>query len=164
MIGNLRFRSILTVSKFLLLVSNSNQAPRPGISLAAKSLRPVVASSSAVKYTPGERTSWLTTTRSAPLIMKVPSLVIRGKSPIKMSFSIISPVSLLMRRALTLSGAEYVASRSRHSSSLYLGLPNGSGGTINSRLRFLPVKSSIGEISSKSSRRPSFLNHSKESS
>src|SRR5207253_9250127 len=61
-------------------------------------------------------------------------------------------------------GAEYVASRSRHSSSLYFGLPNGSGGTINSRLNFLPVNSSIGEISSKSSRKPSFLNHSKESS
>ena len=65
----------------------------------------VVASSSAVKYTPGERTNWLTTTRSAPLIMNVPSLVMSGKSPMKISFSTISPVSLLVRRALTVSGA-----------------------------------------------------------
>src|SRR5579871_868054 len=97
-------------------------------------------------------------------MMKVPCRVMRGKSPMKMSFSMISPVSLLVRRALTVKGAAKVASRSRHSSSEYLGVPKGSDGTINSSFRFFPVKSSMGEISSKSSRNPSFLNHSKESS
>ncbi|COW37879.1 Uncharacterised protein [Mycobacterium tuberculosis] len=33
------------------------------------------------KYTPGDRTSWLTTTRSVPLMMNVPFSVIIGKSP-----------------------------------------------------------------------------------
>ena len=33
------------------------------------------------KMTPGERWIWLTTTRSAPLMMKVPRGVIRGMSP-----------------------------------------------------------------------------------
>src|SRR5256885_292319 len=40
--GNLRLRSILTVRRFLLLVSNSSYAPRPGISLAANNFRPGV--------------------------------------------------------------------------------------------------------------------------
>ena len=35
----------------------------------------------ASKYTPGERTSWLTTTRSVPLMMKVPFSVIIGSHP-----------------------------------------------------------------------------------
>ncbi len=56
------------------------------------------------KYTPGERTSWLTTTRSVPLMMKVPLGVIIGKSPRKTRCSLISPVSLLMNRAVTKSG------------------------------------------------------------
>ena len=48
------------------------------------------------KYTPGERTSWDTTTRSVPLMMKVPRLVMSGKSPMNTSCSLISPVSRLM--------------------------------------------------------------------
>lgn len=44
---------------------------------------------------PGERTSWLTITRSAPLITKVPVAVISGRSPMKISCSLISSVSLL---------------------------------------------------------------------
>ena len=36
-------------------VSNSSQAPRFGINFAAKRRRPVLGSSGAVKYTPGER-------------------------------------------------------------------------------------------------------------
>ena len=70
---------------------------------------------------PGERTIWLTTTRSAPLMTKVPPWVIRGKSPMKISCSLISPVSLLCRRTLTFMGAAYVASRALHSSTSYLG-------------------------------------------
>ena len=56
------------------------------------------------KYTPGERTSWLTTTRSAPLMMKVPFSVMRGKSPMKTSCSLTSPVSLLISRTFTRRG------------------------------------------------------------
>ena len=55
--GILRLRSTFTVSRSRLLVSNSSQAPRLGISLAAQSTRPVVWSWSVPKYTPGERTS-----------------------------------------------------------------------------------------------------------
>src|SRR5439155_823823 len=62
-------------------VSISSHAPRLGMSLAPNSLRPVFGSSAAVKYTPGERTSCDTTTRSVPLTMKVPSSVIMAKSP-----------------------------------------------------------------------------------
>ena len=68
------------------------------------------------KYTPGERTSWLTTTRSVPLMMKVPFSVIIGKSPMKTVWLLISPVLLLMNSAVTNSGAAYVMSLSLHSS------------------------------------------------
>ena len=44
-------------------------------------------------------------TRSAPLITKVPLSVIRGKSPMNTSVSLISPVSLFFRRTNTFSGA-----------------------------------------------------------
>ena len=57
------------------------------------------------KYAPGERTSWETMTRSAPFMTKVPEGVMRGKSPIKTSLSLISPVSLLSRRVVTRRGA-----------------------------------------------------------
>ena len=57
------------------------------------------------KYTPGERTIWETMTRSAPLMTKVPASVMMGKSPMKISCSLISPVSLLRRRTCTLMGA-----------------------------------------------------------
>ncbi len=56
------------------------------------------------KYTPGERTSWDTTTRSVPLMMKVPFSVIIGKSPMKTVWLLISPVLLLMNSAVTNSG------------------------------------------------------------
>ena len=58
------------------------------------------------KITPGERTSWLTTTRSVPLMTKVPFVVILGKSPMKTVCSLISPVLALMNRARTKIGAE----------------------------------------------------------
>ena len=53
------------------------------------------------KSTPGERTSWETTTRSVPLMMKVPCSVMMGKSPMKTVCSLISPVSELRKRART---------------------------------------------------------------
>ena len=59
----------------------------------------------ASKYTPGERTIWETMTRSAPLMMNVPLSVIRGKSPMNISCSLISSVSLLRRRTETFKGA-----------------------------------------------------------
>ena len=46
-----------------------------------------------------------TMTRSAPLMMNVPCGVISGKSPIKTSCSLTSPVSLLIRRTVTRRGA-----------------------------------------------------------
>ena len=69
---------------------------------------------------PGERTSWETITRSAPLITNVPVSVIKGISPIKISRSTISPVSLLFSLTTTFKGAAYVASLSLHSSMVYL--------------------------------------------
>ena len=65
----------------------------------------VLASRPGWKMTPGERTSWLTTTRSVPLMMKVPLSVIIGKSPMKTVCSLISPVSAFMNRARTKTGA-----------------------------------------------------------
>ena len=70
---------------------------------------------------PGERTIWETMTRSAPLMINVPLAVMSGKSPMKISCSLISSVSRLRRRTLTFSGAAYVASRALHSSSVYFG-------------------------------------------
>ena len=61
--------------------------------------------------TPGERTSWLTTTRSVPLMMKVPCSVMIGKSPMKTVCSLISPVSEFKKRARTKMGWEYVVAR-----------------------------------------------------
>lgn len=73
------------------------------------------------KYTPGDRTSWDTTTRSVPLMTKVPRSVISGKSPMNTVWLLISPVVVFMNSAVTKSGAEYVMSRSLHSSIEYLG-------------------------------------------
>ena len=58
------------------------------------------------KITPGERTNCETTTRSVPLITKVPFSVIMGKSPMKTTCSLISPVFLLLKLARTKMGAE----------------------------------------------------------
>ena len=82
--------------------------------------------------TPGERCSWLTTTRSAPLMMNVPSSVSRGRSPRYTSFSMISPARLsppasfsqTIKRSFALRGAAYVMSRSMHSSTEYFGSPS----------------------------------------
>ena len=59
---------------------NSTHEPRNGMMRAEMRRWPfgwVVSS----KTTPGERCSWLTMTRSAPLMMKVPSSVSSGSSP-----------------------------------------------------------------------------------
>ena len=69
--------------------------------LVEQTPRPVDGSTSTVKYAPGDRTSWLTTTRSAPLMMKVPWGVMMGMSPKKISCSLISPVSLTVSCAVT---------------------------------------------------------------
>ena len=58
------------------------------------------------KYTPGERTSCETTTRSVPLMMNVPLSVMSGKSPMKTVWLLISPVVLFMNSAVTNRGAE----------------------------------------------------------
>ena len=98
-----------SVSSFFvpLSVSNSIQAPRLGM-IVALNVGRLLVSASCKKYTPGERTSWLTITRSAPLIMNVPLSVMSGKSPMKISWSgipLISPDSAVIRRTRTRSGA-----------------------------------------------------------
>src|SRR6201992_1475163 len=103
------------------------------------------------KYTPGDRTSWETTTRSVPLMMNVPLADIRGKSPMKTVWDLISPVVLLMNSAVTNMGAEYVMSLSLHSSSEYFG---GSNRWSRNDRDIVPEKASIGLISSKISSRP----------
>ncbi len=66
--------------------------------------RPVVLSIDLSKYTPGDRTSCDTTTRSVPLMMNVPLDVITGKSPMKTVCALIVPSSLLRNSAVTNSG------------------------------------------------------------
>ncbi len=63
--------------------SNSTHDPRYGMTRAEKSGLPEasVLPLSSSKNTPAERCSWLTTTRSVPLMMNVPLSVIRGSSP-----------------------------------------------------------------------------------
>src|ERR671930_1978159 len=103
------------------------------------------------KYTPGDRTSWLTTTRSVPLMMKVPFLVIIGKSPMNTVCDLISPVELLVNSAVTNSGAAYVMSLSLHSS--IEALTSSKRGLEKDRL-IEPEKSSIGESSVRISSSP----------
>src|SRR5450755_1001689 len=103
------------------------------------------------KYTPGDRTSWRTTTRSVPLMMNVPLRDMSGKSPMNTVWLLISPVVLLMNSAVTNIGAENVMSLSLHSSAEYLG---GSNRWSRNDRDMVPEKSSIGLISSKISSRP----------
>ena len=69
-------------------------------------MRSEVLSRAESKYTPGERTSWETITRSVPLMMNTPFSVIIGKSPRNTCCSLISPVERFMNRAVTNSGRE----------------------------------------------------------
>ncbi|CAB4651996.1 unannotated protein [freshwater metagenome] len=113
--------------------------------------------------TPGERTSCDTTTRSVPLITKVPFSVIFGKSPMNTVCSLISPVGLLRNRARTNTGDAYVMSRSRHSATVNFGFgqrssSSGSNSSSSCRSSENPL---IGEMSSNASFNPSLRNHSK---
>ena len=134
-----------------LSISNSSHAPREGMIFAEKTSLSEVLSAVRSKYTPGERTSCDTTTRSVPLMTNVPRSVMSGKSPMKTVWLLISPVVVFMNSAVTKSGAEYVMSRSLHSSIEYLG---GSKRWSRNDSDMEPEKSSIGEISSKISSRP----------
>ncbi len=87
----------------LASMSTSSHSPRYGWMVPVKM---VLASLPGWKITPGERTSWETTTRSVPLMMKVPRSVIIGKSPMKTVCSLISPVFALRNCARTKIGAE----------------------------------------------------------
>src|ERR1022692_3587355 len=100
---------------------------------------------------PGERTSCETTTRSVPLMTKVPFGDMSGKSPMNTVWLLISPVLLLMNSAVTNIGAEKVMSLSLHSSTEYWG---GSSRWSRNESDMVPVKSSIGLISSKISSGP----------
>ena len=111
--GSLRLRSMRTLTMPRLSISNSSHDPRAGIRLAMMTC--LVASLAAMTYAPGDRTSWVTMTRSVPLMMKVPCFVIMGKSPMKTFCSRISPVTRLTNRTVMKSGAAYVMSLSRHS-------------------------------------------------
>src|SRR6266571_8064871 len=146
-----RLRSMRTPTVSRLSISNSSQAPRDGITLQENRSLSDVLSSVFSKYTPGERTSWLTTTRSVPLMTKVPFGVMSGKSPMNTVWLLISPVLLLMNSAVTNIGAEYVMSLSLHSSTEYFG---GSNRWSRNERDMVPEKSSMGLISSKISSRP----------
>src|SRR5919108_6020132 len=100
---------------------------------------------------PGDRTSCDTTTRSVPLMMNVPFSVIIGKSPMKTVWLLISPVLLLMNSAVTNNGAAYVMSLSLHSSTVAL-TSSKRGSEKDSDID--PEKSSIGEISLRTSSNP----------
>ncbi len=65
-----------TYSRFLVSYSNSTHDPRYGMICAMKRVL-----SSEWKNAPGDRCSWLTMTRSVPLMMNVPCSVISGMSP-----------------------------------------------------------------------------------
>src|SRR6185312_14836619 len=110
---NFRLRSMRTYSVFFWSYSNSTHDPRYGMILPRKYVRLFAVS----KKTPGERCNWLTITRSVPFTMNVPFWVMSGMSPKKTSCSLMSrilfaPVSAslskMVRRMVTLSGAEYV--------------------------------------------------------
>src|ERR1700751_1994133 len=84
-------------------------------------------------------------------MMNVPLGVISGKSPMNTVWLLMSPVEFLMNSAVTNIGAEYVMSLSLHSSTEYLG---GSKRWSRNDSDMVPVKSSIGLISSKISSSP----------
>ena len=91
-------------------------------------------------------------------MMNVPCSVISGRSPRKSSCSLTSPLTFTVSSARTRSGAPYVVSRWRHSRSEYLG--SSSRYSVRASDIREPVKSSIGEISSNSSRNPSRMKRS----
>src|SRR5215218_4531344 len=82
---------------------------------------------------------------------KVPLFVMIGKSPMNTVWLLISPVVLFMNSAVTNSGAAYVMSLSLHSSRDAL---TSSKRGLEKDSDIEPLKSSIGEISSRISARP----------
>ena len=77
---NLPDWSIRTPRVSFLVTCSSIQLPRSGMTRQACSfLSPD--STSTTKSTPGDRWSWLTTTRSAPLMMNSPPPIMIGMSP-----------------------------------------------------------------------------------
>ena len=81
MTGSLRLRSIRTLTMSLASNSKSSQLPRYGITRAAKRYLPDawVLPRSWSKRTPGDRCIWETMTRSVPLMMKVPFIVMSAQ-------------------------------------------------------------------------------------
>ena len=102
--GSFLFLSTCTCRILLLSCTNSSHAPLLGITVVSHKVAPFLSVLLAI-YTPGERTSCDTTTRSAPLIIKLPVSVMRGKSPMNTSCSWISPVSLRVSLTLIFKGA-----------------------------------------------------------
>ena len=89
-------------------------------------------------------------------MMNVPRSVIRGKSPMKTVWLLISPVLVFMNSAVTNSGASYVWSRSLHDS---MDLRVSSKRWSRKDSDIDPEKSSIGEISSKISSKSGAVRH-----
>ncbi len=77
---NLPDWSMRTPRVSFLVTWSSIQLPRSGMTRQACS-RLSLDSISTTKSTPGERWSWLTTTRSAPLMMNSPPPIMIGMSP-----------------------------------------------------------------------------------
>src|SRR5919201_1506090 len=84
-------------------------------------------------------------------MMKVPLSLIIGKSPMNTVWLLISPVVWLVNSAVTNNGAAYVMSLSLHSSTE--ALTSSKRGSEKDR-DMEPEKSSIGEISLRTSSRP----------
>ncbi len=80
MAENLPLWSMRTLRVSFLLVFSSIQLPRSGM-MRQENVRRSPASSSLTKSTPGLRCNWLTTTRSAPLMMNSPPPSMIGMSP-----------------------------------------------------------------------------------
>ncbi len=115
MAGNFRrrfLRSKQTLSMSEASNCTSSHDPRSGITRNEYSTVPL-ACSPVSKQIPGERCNWLTTTRSAPLMMKVPCSVMSGISPMYTSSSRASFGSLT--RKVTYRGAVNESPSRRHS-------------------------------------------------
>ena len=80
MTENLPLWSIRTPSVSRFVMPTSIQLPRSGITRQENCLRSP-GSADCTKSTPGDRCNWLTTTRSAPLMMNSPPPSMIGMSP-----------------------------------------------------------------------------------
>ena len=93
--------------------------------------------------------------RSVPLMMNVPRSVIIGKSPMKTVCSLISPVVAFMKRAVTKSGR---GEGHVLLAALVLGVLGRVEDVVGELQLQWPVKSSIGEMSRRTSATPSSMN------